>query len=301
MPSAFFNRTPRPVPALVAFCLLAGLAPAALAATESLNDKTDLPPSRYLDVEIGRAPRVDTPQFVLGSALTYGPDYLGASHGSLSLQPVLAVRFGRFKLSSSGGSSVMNFGSVNDDAGASAELLHTSRLRIKTSLRLGGGRSSGDSPDLAGLPDIRRTVFARLSTSYALTDSLSADTTLGWDLLGRGNGGFVSTGLAYRWRVTPQTEFTTGLGITWANATRMNNLFGVPPDAQTGMRTAFEPGSGWQDAGASIGFMSSLSSDWIAFGGVSVTKVLGHAADSPLTTAATGYSARMGIAWRCCK
>ena len=35
----------------------------------------------------------------------------------------------------------MNFGSVNDDSGASAELVHTNRLRIKASVRLGGGQN----------------------------------------------------------------------------------------------------------------------------------------------------------------
>ncbi|MEZ5649816.1 MAG: MipA/OmpV family protein [Burkholderiaceae bacterium] len=291
-----------------AACALLALALAtpALAERERRYEPDHDPASRpYLDVEVehGRDKGSARPrsEFALGMSLTSSPEYLGSSRQGLSLRPIVAYRYGRFKLTSSGGSSVLNFGSQVDDSGASAELIKTSRWKIKTSARIGGGRSPSDSVDLAGLPAIDRTIFARLSVSYKITENLSFDNTVAWDLLGHGNGALLSSGIGYTFRSSPSTQWTLGAGLTVANATSMQGLFGVPESAARADRPAYTPGAGLRDVGIGAGFMTALSKRWIAFGSVGLNKVVGPAADSPLTKQALGQRATIGIGWRCCR
>ncbi|MEZ5658369.1 MAG: MipA/OmpV family protein [Burkholderiaceae bacterium] len=291
---------PRRGPAVALILLL--VLPGAHAEPERHYDPQSGASSRtHIDIEVESQASEPHSQFALGMSLTSAPEYLGSSRQGLSLKPILAYRYGRFKLTSSGGSSIMNFGVRSDDSGASAELLKTSRWKIKTSARIGGGRSASDSVDLAGLPSIQRTVFARLSVNYKLTEAISLDSTLTWDLLGHDNGASLSAGIGYAFRSSPATEWSFGAGVTYGNATHMRGLFGVPESAATADRPAYEPGAGLRDIGLGAGFITSLSKRWVAFGNVGLNKVIGPAADSPLTHASTGRRASVGIGWRCCR
>ena len=283
--------------------LVAGLASACLAPHCLAEEPpgSDVPSRPSVDVEVGPRPPGPVSAFVLGTSLTSAAEYSGSGRRDLSWRPLLAYRYGRFKLSSSGSSALLNFGSVADESGASLDLLESSRLTLRTGLRIGGGRDTSDSVDLAGLPDIRKTVFARLSASYRLTGNWRADSTLGWDLLGRGNGVFLSAGLGYRLRLTPGTEFAAAAGLNVGNATHMNSFFGVPVSAQTADRPAYRPGAGLKDAGVGIGLTTILPHGWIAFGNLGYSRLLAGAADSPLTTRAASPAVTIGIAWRCCK
>ncbi len=255
----------------------------------------------YVDLELEKPLPEPRSEFALGFLLTSSPEYSGSNRQDLSIKPIFAYRYDRFKLSSSGGSTILNFGRAADDSGASARLVENDRWNLKASLRIGGGRDSGDSVDLAGIPDVRKTVFARLVGSYKISEHWHADSSLGWDLLGRGNGAFVTTGLGYSWRLTPGTEVGVGTALTWGNRTHMNSLYGVPSYAFTSERPAYDAGSGFKDIGAGISFTTQLAPRWIMFGGIGMGQLLGDAADSPLTTGTTSYSASVGIGWRCCR
>ena len=259
------------------------------------------PRADYVDVEVQAPAQPSTFSFALGVALSTSPEYAGSNRRDYSLKPIGAVRYGRYKLSTSGGSSVLNFGSVSDSSGASADLINTEALKLKVSARIGGGRATSDSVDLTGLEDIPRTVFARFSVSYALTDHLSANSTVSWDLLERGNGGTLSAGIGYVTRVSANTEWNLGLGITYANDTHMQGMFGVPVASASATHEAYWAKAGLKDVGIGTGVITALNRHWIMFGNVGYSRLLGDAADSPITRGAGAFSAGIGIGYRCCK
>ena len=242
--------------------------------------------------------------YALGLAFSASPDYPGAARISARLRPVLAVRYGRLRLSSSGGSSVLNFGSGaggGGGSGASADLFDIARIKVRGALRIANGRNSSDFDLLRGLPDVERTVLGRLSASYRVTRRLSADARLSWDLFGRGNGVTASAGLQYRLPLSRRSMWSMGARLTWADASHMRSWFGVPASAQTALRPQYSPGAGAQNIEMNMGIIARVSPYWVMFARFGVSRLMGEAAASPLTEARVRAAAQIGIGYTCCR
>ena len=79
----------------------------------------------------------------------------------------------------------------------------------------------------------------------------------------------------------------------------MQTRFGISEEqAQRSGRPVYTPGSGLHDVPANLGFRTELSKEWFALGGISASRLMGPAADSPLTTLRNGMTATVGLAWR---
>lgn len=240
--------------------------------------------------------------YALGLSYAVGPDYPGAAAMGARLRPVLALRYGRLRLSSSGGSSVLNFGSgTRGGSGASADLFDIGSFRIRGALRLANGRQSDDFPALVGLPDIERTVIGRLSASYRFSRRLNGDVRLGWDLLGRGNGVTVSAGLHYQRVVSPRSVWSMAARLTWADSRHMNAWFGVPASAQTAQRPEYTPAGGLRSFEMSMGIITRLRPRWVMFARLGAGQLVAGAAASPLVQARVRGVAQIGIGYTCCR
>ena len=240
--------------------------------------------------------------YALGVAYTTGPSYAGSDERKSRLRPVVALQYGRFRLSSSRGGSVLRHGLDTRGSGASATLIERDRFNISASLRIDNGRDASDATRLAGLPEVRTTLRGRVTMGYALTKRWAAGASVSQDLLGRSGGAQFNTGLQYALNLTPQTRFTAGVGASLGDATFMRSQFGVS-DSAAGMGSAlapFAPGAGLYSVDAGLGVMTALSRHWVAFGGVTVSQLRGDARRSPLTVRPNSYSATAGIAYRCC-
>jgi outer membrane protein len=260
--------------------------------------RSDSPRRPAIDLGVENGPKLKL-NVVLGASVTSAGEYPGSDKRSVSLQPVGALRVGRLRFATSGGGALLDFGADSEISGVSLDLLQSSsRWRLRTGMRISGGRDSGDSEDLAGIPDVRRTLLGRISASYAVTPAWNVGSTLSADLLGRGTGLFLSSGADWRHRLTGSTEFRFGAGFTVANAVHMSSYYGVPESAGTERRPAYAAGAGLKDAGVSIGLTTAISPSWIAFGGLSYTRLLGDAADSPLAHKQSDFAGTLGIAWR---
>lgn len=248
-------------------------------------------------------PGASRAEYVIGLSLKSSPEYSGSRRQGLSLGRVLAIRYGRFRISSAGGSSLMNIGTTSDAGadGASAELINSDRWSANLALRIGGGRDASDSEALAGLPDIEQTLFGRLRTSYNLAEGWDTWVSVSHDLLGRNNGTSLSTGLGYKLKISPRTEWSLSGDLAYGNANHMNSLFGVPATAENPDRAAYTPGSGLKSIGFGVRVTSALTDNWVLFSRFGVSRLLGPAADSPLSEELYGVTARIGIAWRCCR
>ena len=225
------------------------------------------------------AQAVDAPEpsqfhYVLGVAYGLSPSYAGSDERKARLRPVLALQYGRFRLSSSRGSSVLRHGLDASSSGASATLVERDRLNISASLRIDNGRSASEAVLLQGLPEVRSTLRGRLSMGYALTDRWSLSAGLSQDLLGRAGGAQLNTGLQYAFDLTPQTRVNFGVGAA--------------------------PGGGLFSVDAGMGVMTALNRRWVAFGSISASQLRGDARRSPLTVRPNTYSATAGVAYRCC-
>ena len=241
--------------------------------------------------------------YALGVAMGASPSYAGSDERKLRLRPVLALQYGRFRLSSSRGSSVLHHGIDTRGSGASATLVERDRFNLSASLRIDNGRSASDAALLRGLPEVRTTLRGRLSMGYALTDRWSLSAGLSQDLLGRSGGADLHTGVQYAFDVTPLTRLNFGVGAAMGNATFMRTQFGVPASAasQGSALAPFSPGGGLYSVDAGMGVMTALSRHWVAFGSVGFSQLRGDARRSPLTVRPNTYSATAGVAYRCCR
>ncbi len=248
------------------------------------------------------APPAEKPSsfhYLIGARLHYEPEYAGARSYDSTLSPLWAIQWGRWRISTSGGNSLLGFGSEIRGDGASAELLSSDRLKLGVSFRIDNGRSSGDASTTSGLPDARRTLRARVYTGYSLTPDWQLSGSLSQDLLGRQGGLVGGLDVGWRLRQSPHLEWTAGAGISAADATNLRTYFGVTPEgsANTGL-PVYTPGAGLRDAHAGMGWTWVLTPRWIAFGSAGASMLLGPVADSPLTQRRLGTSVAAGIAYR---
>lgn len=260
-------------------CLLAALAPIARAQPE--------------------APIAEGARYLLGVALLEGPEYAGSDRRELKLRPLWAYQHGRFRISTSRANGLLGFGSEASGPGASADLLSSERFKLGVALRIDSGRSSGDSPRLAGLPDIKRTLRGRIYAAYSFDKHWSVSASLSPDLLGRKGGTLGGLDLGYRARLGTDTEWTAGAGLSFGDRQNMRSYFGVSEaaSAQSGL-PVFAPRSLARDLHAGLGLTTALDRHWLGFAGLGVSTLLADAADSPLTHKKSSVSGSLGVVYR---
>lgn len=242
---------------------------------------------------------VPPPRFLLGASLLSAPEYSGARHSEARLRPLWAYQHGRFRISTSRASGLLGFGGEAGGSGASAELISGERIKLGLALRVDGGRSSGDSPRLAGLPDVRRTLRGRIYAGYALNLQWSLSAGLSQDLMGRGGGATLGLGLGYRARLGERSEWSAGAGLNFGDRRHLRSYYGISAQAAESSGLAlYRPGAGTTDLYAGLGLTTVLEPHWVAFVSLGMSRLLADAAASPLTERERGVTAALGLAYR---
>lgn len=240
--------------------------------------------------------------YLVGAMALSQPEYEGSERRVIKLRPLWAYQWGRFRLSTSRSSAAMNFGSDPQGPGASALLVDSQRVRFGAALRFDSGRNSGDSPRLSGLPDIERTLRGRVFVGYKLTDRWDISANVSQDLLGRQGGAVGSVDIGYHQRLGQNIQWSVGAGVSVGSRQNMQTYFGITPEQSASTKLpVFTAGSGLRNMYAGTGFITALSPRWILFGNVGASRLLGDAANSPLTLKTTSASAGLGLAYRCCR
>lgn len=244
-------------------------------------------------------PESQPARYLLGASIASRPEYDGASTRQTKLRPLWALQWGRWRISTSGGSAILGFGRDAGGAGASTLLIDSSRLRLGVALRMDSGRDSGDASTTQGLPDVKRTLRVRLYANYALATDWNLGANLSQDVLGHKGGLTGGVDLGWRFYRSPTLEWASGIGLSAADATNLRSYFGVPESAVAASgKPAYVPGGGLRDLHAGVSFTRPLSKHWFVFGGAGASRLLGPAADSPLTQQRDGTYANVGVAWR---
>jgi outer membrane protein len=243
-------------------------------------------------------------RYLLGINVSSGPDYWGAARNSTGIKPLWAVRWGKWRLSTSGSAALMGFGNelpaTGPGAGATRDLFRSDKLRVGYGLRLDNGRSSDNSDITAGLPDVKKTLRGRVYGSYAMAPRWQVSGAFSQDLLDRQGGASFDVGLSNQVFRSASSELTVGLSLAGGDGRHMNSYFGVPADSPAAARfgQAFVPSGGLRELGFSLGYTRAFSARWVGFSGVSVSRLLGPAAASPITQRLGNHSWNLGLAYR---
>ncbi|QHE77963.1 MipA/OmpV family protein [Hydrogenophaga sp. PBL-H3] len=237
--------------------------------------------------------------YLLGASLSSGRDPFGTSDQRLSLRPIWAFQLGRFRFATSGASALLAQGRESVDSGVSTVLTRSDLVSLSTSLAIDEGRSWRGDPVYDGLPRVRDTLRGRFTAGVTLSPRWSASLRASQDLLGRGGGLRLDSGLNYRHPISPQTHWDLSIGTGWANRTFRQTHYGIAPAAAaaTGLQ-AHDLGAGFDTVSLGWRITSALNKRWVAYGGLNVSQLQGAVARSPLATRTTTLGASVGLAYR---
>lgn len=258
------------------------------------------PPARAEEPDPDAWPRPSLAQLQIGGALSWRPTYPGSDRMGWGLRPVVALQWGRLRLSSSQANLIESPADGSRTAGASLSLLDTPAWSSGVALRWDNGRDGGGDPRLFGLPPVPSTLRARAYLRHGLEapadERRSVSLTVSGDLANRRGGMTLALDGGRSLALTPEWRWTQSLGVSAADATYLRSHHGVPAGSASPL-PVWQPGGGWLDLHASTGLTWRLHRHWRVGGTVSVQHLLGGAADSPLTVRRTGAGLVLGLVY----
>jgi outer membrane scaffolding protein for murein synthesis (MipA/OmpV family) len=234
----------------------------------------------------------------VGWVVSHGPPYPGSAQRETRLTPGLALRWGRVSLASRSAFSVRG-AEAGTGGGLRVELADGERLRVGLGLRADSGRQESDSDELRGLGDVRRTVRLRLSVSYRLDDGWRLRSLAAADALGRGGGLQGDLQVLRDLPLSPSLVLNGTVSLGWGNRQYLQAYYGVTPEQA--VRSGYPvstPSAGLRDLSFSLGLRQELGPRWALFGGAGVSRLIGRAADSPLTREPGSWSLSLGMVYR---
>lgn len=235
-----------------------------------------------------------------GLSLRHGPAFPGSSDLGLKLTPAGFLRVGRITLTGSGGFTTRAAEDV--ERGLAAELARRGKLRISLGLRFDPGRSESDSAELSGMGDIRSTLRARWSARWDPNADWRLVAGISADLLGKGAGVLGDVGVSRRWSWGQGESVALGLALSGADQRYLQNWHGVTAAQSASARlAAFEPSAGLRDLQVTAVWRTEFQASGQGFGafvGAGHTRLLGSAAESPLTRRRAYSTASGAVVWR---
>lgn len=233
----------------------------------------------------------------IGLVAHRGASYAGSSDFSTSLRPGGFIRWGRYTLTGAGGFTTRRQNEV--ERGFGAEVLRRENLRVGLNLRLDGGRSQSDSPQLAGMGNVPSTLRARLGANWDVAPGWRITGSVSADVLNRVGGLVADTGVSHQWNFGHGRLLTAGAGLSAAGARFMQALHGVT--SEQSLRSGYpeyEASGGLRSASASLTYRHEFGPAWSGYIGVDASRLIGSAARSPLTRQPLAGGASAGLAWR---
>jgi MipA family protein len=224
---------------------------------------------------------------------------LGSENYGGSFKPGLLLRYGRWSISSNG-----SFAARTDDPndlprGMGLNLLGDEHDWVKLSLRVDSGRRSTGIKALRGVDDVPRTLRLRLAARNEWGDGWVITPGVNIDLLNKGVGHTADLSVAKDWPLTSKLKVSVSTGLTWATGHYMRSYFGITPlESAASGYAVYEPGSGLRDLRLGTGLRYDINKHWVAVAHASVQSLVGQAASSPTTQAATQWGVGAGLGWR---
>jgi len=235
---------------------------------------------------------------VIGLSAIHAPTYVGAEDRVTKVRPAVSFRAGRWLISSSRASDLGGLKATRDEPGASTVLRDTDHWQTGLAFRLNSGRQSADDPALTGIPDLPRSLEIRLSALRRLDRHWSVAATLVQDLAHPRQGARVGLNLGWAAPLAEGWRARAGVGLEAANGNYMRTHFGVTAaQALPGTRPAYDPGAGLLSASLSAGVQYTVTPNWLITASFGSNRLLGSAADSPLSQRRNSFATMLGVAW----
>ena len=233
----------------------------------------------------------------IGLITQYRPEYQGAAQQTFKVTPALFLRYGRLTITNASGFVTRRADDVQ--RGLALDMVRNEHLRVNLALRFDAGRSESSSGALAGQGDVKATVRARLNLSLKVAGDWRVGGSLNTDLLGHKGGSGADIYGGWEHRLSPDTVVLGGASVSVADARYMQTYFGV--SAEQSARSAYPeytPGSGLHDLNVNVGLRHDFGHAWAMLAGAGASRLLGPAADSPLTSRRNGIAVSVGFARR---
>ena len=233
----------------------------------------------------------------LGLIVHSHADFQGSDSRGLGLTPAFYLRYKRLTLSNSGGFVTRR----RDDVvrGLGLDLVRRERLHVSLALRLDRGRQESSSEELRGMGDVRSTLRLRAGATWQWTDAMRLGASWSVDALARGGGNVGDVSLTREHSLGNGDVLSWGGSLSLAGDRYMQSYYGVSAEqSQRSGRPVYTPGAGLRDAAVFVGVRGPLGPRWSYLAGLSASRLLGPAADSPLVSRPFGWGANAGLAWR---
>ncbi|MDG3439778.1 MipA/OmpV family protein [Nitrospirillum amazonense] len=220
----------------------------------------------------------------VGAATSLQPRYVGSSEYHVQPGINLDVRYKDIAFFSMG-------------EGLGVNLLRGENFRAGVALGFDVGRDQDDSSQLHGLGDISPAPEAKVFAEYTIFPVvLRTAVRRGFG----GNNGWVGDVSAYL-PVAGSERFFVFVGptATYANSSYMRRYFGINPNQsiRSGYRQ-FTPGSGFSSAGFGSSAVWFWTEHWFMTADGAYQRLLGDAADSPITRAHSQLTLNLSVAYR---
>jgi MipA family protein len=298
MPSRlpFAHPSGSPLAFALLFALLLAAAPAAAQAPATPGTRaTSLPDPTDEELEL------DEVRFTLGMAGSFAPTYSGSDHSGYAVAPAGRIVWRGYSISTSSvarASSAVG-SSRSSETGLTGPLYRTRGFAFGYGASINRGRTVGPEDARLGLKDLRGTLIGRMRMRYYFSSDLVLTATLVGDVLGRQQGLELPIGLGWRHSIRPGLLFHTDVGITFANAKSMDNNYGIGPEEQAASGLPlYRPGTGLREVAGSIGLVGEPSEHWVWVARLTLVKLVGPAADSPIVRQSFQPALLVGVAYR---
>jgi outer membrane protein len=215
--------------------------------------------------------------FSLGGGVVATPEYLGSDQTEANFD--LGLTFG-----------ALRWGDI--DIGNGVRGVPDNGFSLGAAFRVLGDRTAADSPELAGLEDIDTALELGLGLTFQQTD---------WRAFGEvrkgvtGHSAITGTlGADIIFRPSDRWLITAGPRVNFGDDEFANTYFGVSSDS-TSSFADYDASGGALGAGLQVTGTYFINDKWSLEGAMSYEKLLGDAADSPITQNGSEDQWRIGV------
>jgi outer membrane scaffolding protein for murein synthesis (MipA/OmpV family) len=286
-----------------ALTLLLCLALLSLQAAPVAAQTADTPGTRVTELPepADEEPELDEVRFTIGMQGSVSPTYSGSDQTGYALAPAARLVWRGYSISTSSVARASTAAGSNRSAetGLTGPLYRRHEFAFGFGASINRGRDIGEEDRQRGLKGLPGTLIGRLRMRYYINPDLVVTATLVGDLLGRQGGLELPIGLGWRHWLQPGLLFQADVGMTFVNAKGMSNNYGIGPQEQAASGLPlYSPGSGLREVAGSIGLVGEPSEHWVWVARLSLVRLLGHAADSPIVKQSFQPALLVGFAYR---
>ena len=220
----------------------------------------------------------------LGALGVVGPEYEGSDEVEISGLPIVDISW-RDRIF------------LNGRDGLGVKILNGPMLSLATSVGYTFGRDEDDSDDLRGLGDIDGGAVAIVQGAVGYA-GFSFSTRASYQLTGEDTGFLVDFGPAYTFRSDDGWFLRPGLSASFASGDYMEEFFGVSAgqSARSGL-AFFDADAGIKSVGAAVAGGYKITERWSLTGRLAYDRLIGDAADSPITRDEDQVSVGAGLSY----